>query len=85
MDVTTSFVGVATHFGMCMCVCPQGNINANRKISYLCGQSGQCKCPLRDGEDEDLDTDGDLDANTVVAAMEQAEPAGEPCGLEGEA
>ncbi|KAJ5617626.1 hypothetical protein N7537_002740 [Penicillium hordei] len=52
---------------------------------YLCGQRGQCECPLRDIEDEDLDTDGDLDVNTVVAAMEQAESAGEPCWWEGQA
>lgn len=61
------------------------NVSINRDISYLCGQRGRCECPPRGGEDEDLDTDGDLDVNAVVAAMEQAESAGEPCWVESEA
>ncbi|KAJ5373828.1 hypothetical protein N7517_005834 [Penicillium concentricum] len=53
--------------------------------SYLCGQRGQCECPPRGVENEDLDTDGDFDVDTLVAAMEQAESAGEPCWWEDEA
>lgn len=85
MDVTKSFVGVGIGFGMFMRAGPRQNVNANRKISYLCGQCGRCECPPHGIEDEDYDTDGDLDVNTVVAAMEQAESAGEPCWWEGQA
>ncbi|CAG8143619.1 unnamed protein product [Penicillium nalgiovense] len=47
------------------------------RFCYLCGQRGRCGCPAR-GEDEELDTDGDINVNTLAAAMEQGESAGEP-------
>jgi hypothetical protein len=44
-----------------------------RSKSYMCGgQHGRCKCSTGE-QGEELAGNGDLDVNTLVAAMEQAD------------
>ena len=52
------------------CDCARAVANLRYK-SYICGgHQNRCKCPTRDPTEEL--GDGDLDVNTLVAAMEQA-------------